>query len=230
MRLKKIFLYSLLLLVTSAFSLPVRNSKSIQNLPLHLSGSQGTNKLLVIYLTGDGGWNDFSQKLTQEIEKGGYGVISLNTRKYFRKKQTPDLFAQDIKLLASYYMQEWGKTSVIIIGYSFGADVAAFLPGRLPQSLLSKIKQIALLSPSLSTDFVINLRDLIGDSKHTKRKYQVAPELNKSTLPIVCIFGEKEDLNLKNILLKSELLTIHELPGSHHYKNDTALLVKAIGL
>jgi len=127
-------------------------------------------------------------------------------------------------------MSEWGKTSVIIVGYSFGADVAAFLPRRLPIGLLAKTNHIALLSPSLSTDFVINLSDLIGDSKHTKRKYQVAPELNESNLPIVCIFGVNEDLNLKNILLKSEFLTIHELPGSHHYKYNTALLVKMIGL
>lgn len=227
---KKILICFFLLPITCAFTIPVQKLKSIQELPLQLSGSKGTNNKLVIYLTGDGGWNDFSQKLTQKLEKTGYGVVSLNTRKYFRIKRTPDIFAQDIEHLVNYYMREWKKTSVIIVGYSFGADVAAFLPRHLPITLLVKINHIALLSPSLSTDFVINLSDLIGDSKHTKRTYLVAPELNETTLPIVCIFGIKEDLYLKNILLKRESLTIHELPGSHHYKYDTALLVKMIGL
>ena len=230
MNMKKILFYFLFLAITSAFTLPVQKLKSCQDLPIQLSKSKGINGNLVIYLTGDGGWNDFSQKLTNEFEKEGYGVVSLNTRKYFWKKRTPDLFAQDIEHLVSYYMREWGKNSVIIVGYSFGADVAAFLPRRLPIDLLAKINHVALLSPSLSTDFVINLSDLIGDSKHRKRKYKLGPELNETTLPIVCIFGAKEDLNLKNILLKRESLTIREIPGSHHYKYNTALLVKMIGL
>ncbi len=227
---KIILLFVFLLTITYAFSLPARKLKSVQRLPLQLSGSSGTNNKLVIYLTGDGGWNNFSQKLTREFEKEGFGIVSLNTRQYFRNKRTPDFFAQDIEHLATYYMREWNKTSLIIVGYSFGADVAAFLPRRLPITLLAKMNKIALLSPSLSTDFVINLSDLIGDSKHKERKYKLVPEINESTLPIVCIFGLKEDLNLKNILLKKGNITIHELPGSHHYKYNTALLVQLIGL
>lgn len=227
---KEILLFVFLLTTSCASTLPSRKLKTVQDLPLHISESKGINGKLVIYLTGDGGWNDFSQKLALEFEKKGYGVISLNTRKYFRIKQTPNIFAQDIEHLVNYYMREWEKTSVIIVGYSFGADVAAFLPRRLPTDLLDKINYIALLSPSLSTDFVINLSDLIGDSKHTKRKYKLGPELNETTLPIICIFGAKEDLNLKNILLKRKSLTIHEVPGNHHYKYNTPLLVKMIGL
>jgi len=227
---KIILLFVFLLTISCAFTLPTRKSKSVKELPLQLSSSKGTDNKLVIYLTGDGGWNDFSQKLTHEFEKEGFGVVSINTRKYFRNKRTPDFFAQDIEHLATHYMGEWNKASFIIVGYSFGADVAAFLPRRLSTTLLARMSKIALLSPSLSTDFVINLSDLIGDSKHTKRKYKVAPELNESILPIVCIFGLKEDLELKNILIKKKSLTIHELPGSHHYKNNTALLVQLIGL
>ena len=226
----KILIYTLLLIILGGFTLPDNNSKTIQNLPLQLSDNKGTNNKLVIYLTGDGGWNKFSQKLTQEFENKGYGVVSLNTLKYFWKRKTPDSFAQDIEYLANYYMGEWSKNSVIIVGYSFGADVAAFLPERLSKNLLAKMNHIVLLSPSASSDFVINLSDLIGDSKNTMRKYKVEPELNKTTFPIVCIFGRKEDLKLKSTLIKKNSLTIIELPGSHQYKNDIALLVKRIDL
>jgi len=226
----KILIYTLLLIILGGFTLPDNNSKTIQNLPLQLSDNKGTNNKLVIYLTGDGGWNKFSQKLTQEFENKGYGVVSLNTLKYFWKRKTPDIFAQDIEYLANYYMEEWSKNSVIIVGYSFGADVAAFLPERLSKNLLAKMNHIVLLSPSASSDFVINLSDLIGDSKNTMRKYKIEPELNKTTFPIVCIFGMKEDLKLKSTLIKKKSLTIIELPGSHQYKNDIALLVKRIDL
>ena len=220
----------LLLLVTSSFTSALPKIKSVQDFPLQLSANQGTNNELVIYLTGDGGWNKFSQTLTREMEKEGYGIVTLNTRKYFRIKKNPDIFARDIDNILNFYMKEWKKTSVIIIGYSFGADVAAFLPRHLSHSLLGKMNHITLLSPSESTDFVINLSDLIGDSRNTKRKYKVEIELIETTFPVVCIFGTNEDLRLKNSPNKRKCLTIHKLPGNHHYKNNTALLVKMIGL
>ena len=226
----KIFPALVMLLVSLAFTEPDKRTQAIQILPLQLSGSAGTENELVIYLTGDGGWNSFSQKLTKEIEQKGYGVVTLNSRKYFRNKKTPEVFAKDIELLSNYYLKAWNKTSVIIIGYSFGADVAAFLPKRLTKSLLARIDHIALLSPSASTDFVINLLDLIGDSKNVRRKYKLGTELNQPGLPVVCIFGTKEDLKLKNTLQNRSDITIHEIPGSHNYKNNTELLIKLIGL
>ena len=226
----KILIFTLLLIITCGFAPPDQKLKTIENLPLQLSVNKGMNSQLVIYLTGDGGWNNFSHKLTEAFENKGYGVVSLNTRKYFWERKTPDIFAQDIESLVNYYMGEWKKNSVIIVGYSFGADVAAFLPERLSKKLLTKMNCIVLLSPSASSDFVINLSDLIGDSKNTRRKYKVEPELNRTTFPIICVFGMNEDLRLKNTLIKKKSLAIYELPGSHQYKNDTALLIKTIDL
>ena len=154
----------------------------------------------------------------------------MNTRKYFRIKKTPESFAQDIEILMNFYINDWGKSSVIIIGYSFGADVAAFLPKRLSDSMLSKLKYVALLSPSISTDFVINLKDLIGDSRNTKRKYKIGPEISESKVPIICIFGTNEDLKLKITLVKSKKIIIHELPGNHRYEYNAALVVQKLGL
>jgi len=227
---RKILIYIFLLILICGFTLPVQNLATIQNLPLQLSVNKGINDKLVIYLTGDGGWNNFSQKLTKEFENKGYGVVSLNTLKYFWKRKTPDIFAQDIEYMINYYMKEWRKDSVIIVGYSFGADVGAFLPERLSKELLTKMKHIVLLSPSASSDFVINLSDLIGDSKNTRRKYKVEPELNKTAFPVRCIFGTNEDLKLKSTLINKESLTIIELPGSHQYKNNMELLIKMIDL
>jgi type IV secretory pathway VirJ component len=227
---EKILISTLLLIITCGFTPTDQKLKTIENLPLQLSVNKGMNSKLVIYLTGDGGWNNFSQKLTQEFENKGYGVVSLNTRKYFWKSKTPDIFAQDIEYLVNYYMGDWQKNSVIIVGYSFGADVAAFLPERLSKKLLAKMNRIVLLSPSASSDFVINLSDLIGDSKNTRRKYKIEPELNRTTFPVICVFGMNEDLKLKNTLIKKKSLTIYELPGSHQYKNDTELLIKTIDL
>ena len=164
----RILIYALLLIIICGFNPPDQQLKTTENLPLQLSVNKGINSKLVIYLTGDGGWNNFSQKLTHEFENKGYGVVSLNIRRYFWEKKTPDIFAQDIEYLANYYMGKWKKNSVTIVGYSFGADVAAFLPERLSKNLLAKMNCIVLFSQSASSDFVINLSDLIGDSKNTR--------------------------------------------------------------
>ena len=157
----KILIYTLLLIVTYGFTPPDQKLKAIENLPLQLSVNKGINSKLVIYLTGDGGWNKFSHKLTQAFENKGYGVVTLDTRKYFWKTKTPDIFAQDIEYLVNYYMGEWRKSSVIIVGYSFGADVAAFLPERLSKNILAKLNRIVLLSPSASSDLT-RTKSLIG--------------------------------------------------------------------
>jgi len=203
---------------------------SINDLPLQLSVSKGSKSALVIYLSGDGGWNEFNQKLVQEFEKLGYRVVSLNTRKYFWSEKSPEVFARDIGQLSGYYMNTWKKSSVIIVGYSFGADIGIFHPDRVSVELQKKIIKIALISPSANSDFVIRLSDRIGDNENVNRKFKVKPEIERTVLPVICIFGKDEELMLKTTLLKNKNLHICELPGIHRYNGDFYTLSKMIGL
>jgi len=202
----------------------------LNNLPLQLSGKKGTREVLVIYFSGDGGWNDFNQKLVGEFEKQGYGVVTLNTRKYFWTEKLPEVFARDIDQLSKYYMKVWNKTSLIIVGYSFGADVGIFLPNRVSGELRKKLIKIALISPSASSDFVVRLSDMIGESENINRKFKVKPEIGATDLPIICIFGKEEELVLKASLKDSKNLKICVLPGDHRYNFNYALLSKTIGM
>ena len=119
---------------------------------------------------------------------------------------------------------------MIIVGYSFGADVGTFLPDRVSVELQKKIIKIALISPSASSDFVIRLSDMVGDSENVNRKFKVKPEIEKSDLPVICIFGKDEELMLKTTPRKNKNLHICELPGDHRYNGDFYTLSKMIGL
>lgn len=200
----------------------------MNDLPLESSNSKGNQDDLVLYLTGDGGWNSFSQKIMEELEKKGFGVVALNSRKYFRKGKSPEPFAQDIEKISNFYMTSWGKASLVIVGYSFGADVASFLPGLLTLDLQNKIKKIVLLSPSASTDFAVRLSDLFATSDDMQQKFKVGSEIENSRLPISCIFGQDENLILKNSLKESDSLKIYQLPGGHHYNDNFSLLMETI--
>ncbi len=196
--------------------------------PIEISVNKGTRNDLIIYLTGDGGWNRFSQKLVHQFEEQGYGVISLNSLKYFKDQKSPAGLASDLESISEYYLKEWHKKDLIIVGYSFGADVASFLPGNLASKIKAKVKKVALLSPSASTDFVVKIRDLLGMDDNEKGKFKVRQEIEKSQLPIVCIFGKKESLLLKKSLKNKDELSVYELPGGHHFNENFNGLVQII--
>jgi len=222
-------IFCIICIFCSNLGLKAQEISSVSDLPLQLSVTKGSQEVLIIYLSGDGGWNSFNQQIVHGFESQGYGVVTLNTRKYFWDEQSPEVFTHDFELLSNYYLKEWKKTSLIIVGYSFGADVASFLPNRVSVELHKKIKKVILLSPSASSDFVIRLSDMVGESENDNRKYKVGPEIEKIDLPVVCFFGNEEVMSLKNSLHKNKNLTINELPGDHRYSNDFSLIVKLIG-
>jgi len=214
-------------IVLLSLAAKAQGDKRLSELPVKVLISADA-KGFIIYVTGDGGWNNFSQDLCHNLVKSNYNVLVFDSRKYFWSAKQPDTFARDITLLANHYLKEWNKKEFALVGYSFGADVAAFLPTRLPADLLSKLKPVVLVSPSSSTDFEIKLTDLIGEGSNTKRKFKVVPELLRSTSRVYCIFGQDEELDVKKELKADALITIKELPGSHHYDKAKDQLLQTI--
>lgn len=213
---------------TNSFYVSSQVVNSVKDLPLEISKTKGSLDVMVLYLTGDGGSNEFNQQIVRQFEKQGFGLVALNTRKYFWDQKTPQVFANDVERLCNYYLKEWGKSSLIIVGYSFGADVGIFLPGLLSANLQQKITRMVLLSPSASTDFEIKLSDMVGENENVNRKYKVEPEIAKNKLPLICIFGESEKLLLKSSLKNNKNITTYLLPGDHRYNNNFSLLLKTI--
>jgi type IV secretory pathway VirJ component len=195
--------------------------------PLHVQYKRSAKPVLV-YLTGDGGWNSFSENLVQELQKNGYSTIALDTRKYFWNQKNPDQFARDIKTILSVYLKAWNKDSFVVLGYSFGADVAAFLPAHLSADFAPKLSSLILLSPGLSTGYVVKLKNLLNFGPTDREKYKVYPELLKSKVPVWCIFGEDEESDAISII--KEYGRVHKLtiPGSHRYDDNIPVVTKAV--
>jgi len=199
----------------------------IDNLSLMTYVSADTSKPIVFYYTGDGGFNSFSTGFVKRFNSGGYPVISFNCLKNFWKSKTPEKSALEASNIISYYEIAWKRKKVILIGYSFGADVVPFIFTRLPKSQAEDIRHIILLSPSNHTDFEIHLTEMLG--KNRKGTNNVPVEINKiDRKPILIISGEKEEdsLNLADLKITNH----HEItvPGGHHYDNDPASVVDAI--
>lgn len=198
----------------------------ISKLPLTTFNKSGS-KNLILYFTGDGGLNSFSQKVCEELAQKNYTVICFDTRKYFWDVKTPDKLSQDAAEVVEHYLKQFNKAEFSLLGYSFGADAAIFFSTRLSKNLQQKLKSAVLLSPSTSTDFTVKVTDLLGFGSK-EGKYKTIPELNKIQVPVLCIFGKDEDSDFyKNLKEKRDLEKV-QIPGSHKYDNDIKKLVSTI--
>jgi len=217
----------LFLLLMVSFTI-ARAASDVADLPLREFPATSNQKILLVYFTGDGGWNSFSQQLVKQVNSRNYPVVAFDCRKYFWEAKTPKKFAEDVQRIISHYLLSWKLEKVAFVGYSFGADVAAFLPTQLQKSIVEKLLPIALMSPTYSTDFEIKLTDLMGGSTKVDRKYNVQEALLKSNVPVLCIFGKDEDLYMKEGLIANGKIVVREIPGSHRYDNNVELLTSLI--
>lgn len=204
-----------------------KNNSPSDQFPIQVLGNFSEKKPFIIYLSGDGGWNSFSQQLGNELVQNGYTVVVFDSRKYFWDAKTPVQFVIDFETIVTYYLKQTTFKEFGVVGYSFGADVAAFIPGNLSNDLKEKIRPMVLMSPGLSTDFEVKIADLMGRAP-VERKYKILTELDKTGIPILCLFGEDEALEIKAYLKESEKISVKVLSGGHRYDFDTATLVKLI--
>ena len=215
------------LLLTGCFMGKAQDTLPIDKFPIQVLGNFKELKPFILYLTGDGGWNSFSQQFCNDIYKEGYSIVALNSRRYFWEAKTPDRFINDLEEIISYYLKQSQVKEFCIVGYSFGADVGAFIPAMLSNNLKEKLHPMVLMSPGLSTDFEVKLMDLLGGPE-VSRKYKILPELDQTTVPILCIFGEDEELEIKEYLKESGKITVKVLDGGHRYNFETQTLVDLI--
>ncbi len=216
---KKIYINLLMLFSAMAAS------AQVNSLPVK-EWSAAAEKPFVLYITGDGGFNNFSTDLCAAINKAGYAVSSVNAKSYFWNKKTPVQTATDITAYLTKQFNSRKNQQLIFAGYSFGADVLPFIVNKLPDAIRKKIVSVILLSPSGSTDFEIHLLDMFGGNK--QRSMDVVTEINKMTaLKTVTLFGNAETgFQVKNIKLKN--YTNEILPGGHHFDGNTDEVAKTI--
>jgi type IV secretory pathway VirJ component len=205
-----------------SYSLYAQNS----SLPVTLLTSADTSKPFVFYISGDGGWNNFSSSLAGAINKNGFTVAGLNAKSYFWEKKTPERTVLDIIAYLQKKFAERKNHQWVLTGYSFGADIIPFIVNKLPDTIRKRLITIVLLSPSTSTDFEVHWAELLGWNK--RRSMDVVAEINKMGLQKTAIISADDDnsLPVKEIRLKN---CVHEnLPGGHHFENNTGELAKTM--
>jgi type IV secretory pathway VirJ component len=197
-----------------------------EKLPLTIYAATDTTKPLIFYLSGDGGWNNFSSSLAEALNKNGYPIAGLNSKSYFWEKKTPEQTSSEIAAWLETRFAGKKNQQFIMAGYSFGADVIPFIVNFLPPDVKKKMIGIVLLAPSASTDFEIHWSDIFGWNK--KRSMDVVAGINKLGLQKTILIGgdNESDFPVNEIILKN--FFYESLPGGHHFEGNTEELAKTV--
>jgi type IV secretory pathway VirJ component len=215
---KKAFLNLVSKYGTSATSTSI--SPSLNDLPLVEVARQGTGSdTLAVIISGDGGWAGIDRDIAGALSRKGLDVVGLNSLQYFWTRRTPEETSHALARILQHYLIQWKKDRVVLIGYSFGADVLPFMVSRLPSALLDRISLIVLMGLDEKIDFEFHLSDWISGSADTNA-LPVLPEVKKlKGKKVLCLQGSEENDSLCR-RLASTLAKPIILQGGHHFGGD----------
>ncbi|BAH40183.1 MAG TPA: polysaccharide deacetylase [Gemmatimonas aurantiaca] len=177
-------------------------------------------RTLALFWSGDGGWKELVDGVSQELVRQGVAVVGMNSRSWLTSAtRTPDSLSHDSVLLLRHYLAAWQRDRILLIGYSRGAGFSALLAEQLPPDLRAKVIGVALLGMEHTASFEFHLLDLVRTvSRPTD--ILVKPFIERITwTPVLCIYGKTED---DTVCPELDATRAHILPrdGDHHFDRN----------
>jgi type IV secretory pathway VirJ component len=189
------------------------------------AAASGGDTVAVIY-SGDGGWGPLDQVLARDLRRAGTPVIGYNALLYFLPGRTADGAAGDLAAVLRRSMAAWGKSRIILIGYSFGADALPAIYPRLPADLRARTRLVALLSPGAYGELRFQPGEWFDWPGRASYPLRLAVEDLKGA-PMICTYGDHEKAPVCPTL-PAGVITPVELTGGHHYGGHYHRLSRAV--
>jgi type IV secretory pathway VirJ component len=214
-------------LVAQAAPAPIKSAE-VADLPLTelpVSGATA-DAPLVLMLTGDGGWAGLDRGMADAFNARGLPVVGLSTLKYFWHERQPDEAARDVARILQHYLVAWHRERVLLVGYSFGADVLPFIANRLPADLRERVQSVSMLGLEAQASFEIKVGGWVPGS--TLSGQAVAPEISRMQgLKALCLYGagEADDPCPQ---MSGPALTARSIGSGHHFSGDYTALAAAV--
>lgn len=203
------------------------HAASLGDLPLvELPVKQATDSLVVIY-SGDGGWRDIDKTLGDMLARQGMAVVGVDSVRYFWHRRDPQRIADDLARILDHYRSAWGSRRVVLIGYSFGADILPFAYNRLPSDWQQRVGTLALLAPGRGADFEVSISGWLG--RASSAAAPILPELQRiAPDKVLCVYGAREKAESLCTAPGAGAITRLERPGDHHFDRRYDLIADAI--
>lgn len=196
--------------------------------PVHLYGMPerpGTAPVAAIFLSGDMGIRyGMGSYVVEALAGAGVPVYAVASSTAFARRQT---HAEVQALLVNAIREarrRSGAAKVIVIGQSFGADMARVALASLPPALRSQVAALVLVVPGNDAYF---RADPLGLAYIGTPDADAASAQKIDWLPVTCIRGADETDSLCPSLLEPNVRRI-TLPGGHFLRMDHDLLVRTV--
>jgi type IV secretory pathway VirJ component len=180
---------------------------------------------MAVLLSGDGGWAELDKSVAGGLAAAGVPTVGWSSLRYFWSPKTPEQAATDLARVIVRYTSAWNRRRVILIGYSFGAEVLPFLITRLTSDARQRIADVTLLGPGPTASFEFHVAEWLGGSKATA--YRTVPEIEKLSMPVTCVQGEGETDSACSSLKGPNITTV-TIGSGHHFGGEYARLVDVI--
>ena len=145
--------------------------------------------------------------------------------KAFWETREPEQVAADIERMVTDADRS-GTLPVMLIGYSFGADILPFAWPHLDPKTKLRIRLLALLAPKKETAFHVSVEGWLGMETGSYSVVDAIKELPPD--PVLCVFGEDEtdDTPCREETLPG--MEIVHTTGGHHFDEDYPKLGQTI--
>jgi type IV secretory pathway VirJ component len=210
---------------------PPATVAEVRDLPLVEVPATGTpaagfEDTFVVLLTGDGGWAGLDQDVATALAAAGVPVVGWNSLKYYWTKRTPETAARDLERIVARYSTAWHRPRVLLVGYSFGADVLPFLYNRLPEARRADVRSLSLLGLSDTAEFEFHVASWIPGADAGGRA--TVPELQRAAaVRALCLYGTEESDSPCRRLSGANMKAV-ALSGGHHFGGDYAALARHV--
>lgn len=191
-----------------------------------LKATPAFDTMAVVY-SGDGGWRDIDKQVAGVLQARGIPVVGVDSLRYFWSERKPQETADDLARIIDAFRKEWNVKHVLLIGYSFGADILPASYNLLSAEDRNRVAQVTLMALSRAVDYEISVTGWLGvagagaggDTANDIRK--IDPQR------VQCIYGTEEDDDPCPSLKQTGVEAIG-IEGGHHFDDDYEALAGRI--
>ena len=180
---------------------------------------------MAVILTGDGGWAELDKEVAAHLAANGVPTVGWSSLDYYWTPRSPAQAAEALGRVLDHYTRAWSALRVIVVGYSFGADVAPFLVNRLSDALKRHVVEVALLGPSDAASFEFHVAGWLGVGAGPQ--LLTLPEIARLTTPVLCVTAEGDDDSPCARATQPRMRTV-SIGAGHHFSGRYLQVAQAI--
>ncbi len=198
----------------------------ISDLPVVELPTQPAHGAVAIVYSGDGGWRDIDKDIAGYLQQSGMPAVGVDMLRYFWTWRAPKEAAVDLSRLIRHYRKTWQVEKVVLVGYSFGADVLPALYNELPAEDQASVVQMSLLAMGGNANFEVTVGEFLDSGNENAQPTR--PQLDRIDPKLLQCFDGKDDEESVCPALTAQGVEVITTEGGHHFDGDYEGLARHI--